>query len=115
MSYLEVFCNIYCVFIGNCVNGEIHLVGGWTKFDGRVEVCNRGIWGTICDDHVDSTEATVMCYQLGMHDRNIRKMICIIIFYVKLQKEKVGMTLPKCTKTRGVGYFIMRYHSYWLF
>ena len=50
---------------GECDKG-IRLVNGATRFEGRVEVCVNGVWGTACDDDFWGVEeATVVCRQLG--------------------------------------------------
>ena len=50
----------------NCTDGEIRLVGGVTKLEGRVEICYGGVWGTVCDNGWGYADAMVVCRQLEL-------------------------------------------------
>ena len=44
----------------------MRLSDGTHHSNGRVEICLRGIWGSVCsDEHWDIRDATVVCKELG--------------------------------------------------
>ena len=66
LKHLNVaaICLIVCFSIV-CNNGDIRLAGSSIAGRGRVEVCWNEVWGTVCDDYWSSTDARVVCRQLG--------------------------------------------------
>ena len=53
------------LYIAPCTTGQLRLMGGNIPNEGRVEICMNNVWGTVCDDFWSSTDATVVCRQLG--------------------------------------------------
>jgi len=71
-SGIDFFCSgqlfIFLLFLQASVSqkdGDVKLVNGPTSYQGTVAVYYQNAWGTICDDSWSSTDARVICKQLG--------------------------------------------------
>ena len=58
---------LYSLFVG-CEHSSVRLVGS-SLLEGRVEVCNHGVWGTVCSFFFDVLDGNVVCRQLGYSSR----------------------------------------------
>ncbi len=48
-----------------CQSGSVRLRSGSTEREGLVEICVNNTWGTVCNSGWSSTDARVVCRQLG--------------------------------------------------
>lgn len=51
------------------------MVNGRSRYEGRVEFCHEGQWGTVCDDFWGAEDASTVCRQL-----NLSQSKCMIRF-----------------------------------
>ena len=54
-----------------CRTGHVRLAGGSVQNEGRVEICMNNEWGTVCDDSWGSSDATVVCRELGYSNQGL--------------------------------------------
>ena len=67
------------------VEGEIRLEGGTTSREGRVEMCSGGVWGTVCDNNWGTSDARVVCRQLGYPTLGVSVMLVLLGHYIFIQ------------------------------
>jgi hypothetical protein len=60
---------IYC-YLAYCTDGELRLTEGGSDFEGRVEMCLSGRWGTVGGNGWTQTNSDVVCNALGYETTN---------------------------------------------
>ena len=56
---------ILFLYVQGCTEGDVRLLEGSTRLEGRVEICKNNVWGTVCHTGWTVEDARVVCRQLG--------------------------------------------------
>ena len=67
-TLLVYSCEFYLYIVtepGICEEGTVRLMDGVIQQEGRVEVCSNGVWGSVCDQNWDKTDAHIVCQEIG--------------------------------------------------
>ena len=67
-----------------CATGDLRLTGGSNEYEGRVEICMNGVWGSVSDYGWDGTDASVVCRQLQYYGIIIM-LVKIVYMYIYIQ------------------------------
>ena len=55
-------------------------MNGIIEQEGRVEVCIDSVWGSVCDEGWDKTDAHVVCRQMGHPELGMYYILYINIY-----------------------------------
>ena len=70
-GFFSIYLSVLFVLPLGCTTGVVRLTDSSYTNRGRVEICVNNTWGTVCDDDFDSSDARVVCRQLGYSSGNI--------------------------------------------
>ena len=74
--------HLYNFIAAPCSNGPLRLVGGNVPNEGRVEICLNDVWGTVCDDGWSTTDAAVVCRQLGYSTQGQKQYRILVVNFL---------------------------------
>ena len=88
MLYLYLYA--HTIEPTGCEEGAVRITDGLIENEGRLEVCVNGVWGSVCDDGWDKTDAHVACQQLGFSELGINDTYvsdAVLLCYIQSQKH----------------------------
>ena len=66
--------------------GQVRLLNGTSPYEGRVEICYGGLWGSLCGryNRWNNQEARVVCRQLGFPTSGMYIIVILASIYLLL-------------------------------
>ena len=91
----------YIIFhiLSECEDGSLRLVDGNSPRDGRLEVCQVGVWGTICAYMWDRNDTMVACRQLGINATGLVVFDIFIPNYFAVCCSQLYQSSPRWVRT----------------
>ena len=66
-----------------CNDGDIRLVNGANELQGRIEICNNNVWGTLCSNYPSPSNSenfgNFICKQLGYQGTGIHFILYMTV------------------------------------
>ena len=56
----------YTIYLADCVDGDVRLQDGTDPSNGRVEVCQNGMWTSVCSSQFDQNVQVLSADNLDM-------------------------------------------------
>ena len=72
-------CSVHNIIGTGCDQGAVRLVQGRNFQEGRLEICNNNVWGTVCNNLFGVMDAKVVCRQLQYSPSGCDFMVVCII------------------------------------
>ena len=57
-------------------------MNGTTPYEGRVEICYDGVWGSVCDSGWDYWDAAIVCLQMGFQGASMFYRVLMVSSYI---------------------------------
>ena len=78
ITKVDIINSFTLLLVDNCTDGQVRLIGGTREAEGTVEVCYNGLWGSICHASWGTSDARVVCRQLGYLTAGKITVLCCV-------------------------------------
>ena len=74
LQIISTVCSHYGLLVpgvvnSSCTRDDLRLTDGSNQYEGRVEYCVNGMWGSVCDTNWNNYNAYTVCRELGFQGK----------------------------------------------